>query len=244
LPEDIVKILLQVFQTSSVDDFNSTFLLMEKQRKQQAVLRRTGSPPDLSPSDIFKIAESEYRDMQTLNTWTGVHTKGDSAFHAGNRPPPNGGSHFTPDCFNCGEAHHVKQCPKPRDEAKINQKAAEFKVMLRKKFASRKNSGGGGGDKSSADAKWAAPQSHENNRRTIDGKPMFYLRFRKRWVPDTGTKPSAHLSTKKKKKAVEEAAPPPAAATSGSDPDRVLMANRFKQMQATFTAFSNDMLNS
>jgi hypothetical protein len=235
LPEDIVKILLQVFQTSSVADFNATFLLLEKQRKQHAVLRRTGSPPDLLPSDIFKIAESEYRDMQTLNTWTGVHTKGESAFHAG-RPPPGGGGHFTPDCFNCGESHHVKQCPKPRDETKINQKAAEFKVMLRKKFAARK----GGGDKHDKENKWAAPQSHENNKRTIDGKPMFYLRFRKRWVPDKGPKPGANLASKKKK-VVEEVDPPEKVK---SDSDKVLMANRFKQMQATFTAFSNDMLNS
>ena len=69
---------------------------------------------------------------------------------------------------------------------------------------------------------------------------MFYLRFRKRWVPDKGPKLGVNLASKKKK-VVEEVDPPEKVE---SESDKVLMANRFKQMQATFTAFSNDMLNS
>jgi hypothetical protein len=84
LPEDIIKILLHVFQTASVDNFNATFHLLAKQRKQHAVLHRTGAPPDFLPAGMFTLAESEYyRDMQTLNTWSARcshYTKGSSAY--------------------------------------------------------------------------------------------------------------------------------------------------------------------
>jgi hypothetical protein len=63
IPEDFPKILLQVMQTSSVDSFNETFHLIEKQRKHRTVLRRTGRhDPDISVNDIFLFAEAEYRD--------------------------------------------------------------------------------------------------------------------------------------------------------------------------------------
>ena len=244
LPEEMVKILLQVFQTTSVDDFNATFSLIEKQRKQQAVLRRTGTGPDLLCADIFKIAESEYRDMLTLNTWTGAHTTGDSVFHAGAKP--GGTGLFEPTCFNCNGLHHIKQCTKPRDKARIDKKAGEFRAMLKAKFARNGNAGGSAKNTNEGD-KWAAPLPHENNRRSIDGKPMFYLRSKKRWVPDrdtVGAKPAANVATKtkKKKKKAEEA--PAEEADDDAEPDRVHMANRFKQLQATFTALSNDMLKS
>jgi hypothetical protein len=184
LPEDIIKILLQVFQTSSVADFNSTFLLLEKQHKQHAVLRRTGAPPDLLPSDIFTLAESEYRDMQTQNKWSGVHTKGKSAFHTGHP----GAGQVQQLCFNCGGAHHVKQCTLPRDEGKINKEAAKFMAEVHKKQSERNNHGGGGRDK---DSKWPPATSKEQNKRVIDGKPMFWMHFRKRWVPDK----NHHLKT-------------------------------------------------
>jgi hypothetical protein len=61
-----------------VDNFNATFHLLEKQRKQHTVLRRTGAPPDFLP---FMLAEYEYHDMQTLHKWSGNHTKGSSAFN-------------------------------------------------------------------------------------------------------------------------------------------------------------------
>jgi hypothetical protein len=48
LPEDII--LLQVLQTSSVDDFNATFHLLERHGKQHAVLG-TGVPPDFLLAD-------------------------------------------------------------------------------------------------------------------------------------------------------------------------------------------------
>jgi ferredoxin-fold anticodon binding domain-containing protein len=89
LPEDIVKTLLTVFQTSSVDSFNETFHLLQKTRKHAAVLSQTGSLPSLTTDKIFKLAESDYRDMLQDSLWTGVTTTtGASTFAAGDGQPP------------------------------------------------------------------------------------------------------------------------------------------------------------
>jgi hypothetical protein len=125
LPEDIIKILLQVFQTSLVDNFNATFHLLEKQQKL-AVLCMTGAPPDFLPLDIFMLAESEYPDMQTLNKWSGIHKKGASAFNASHSS--DGTRHMTQLCFKCRGNHLVKQCSKSHDENWINKSAANFKA--------------------------------------------------------------------------------------------------------------------
>ena len=45
MPDDMVKTLLNVMQTSSVDAFNAQFNHIQKQRKQNAVLRQTGQGP-------------------------------------------------------------------------------------------------------------------------------------------------------------------------------------------------------
>jgi hypothetical protein len=46
MPDDIVKTLLNVMQTSSVDAFNAQFNHIQRQRKQNAVLRQTGQGTD------------------------------------------------------------------------------------------------------------------------------------------------------------------------------------------------------
>jgi hypothetical protein len=201
LPEDIIKILLQVFLTSSVDDFNATFYLLEKQRKQHAVLHRTGAPPDFLPADIFMLAKSKYRDMQTLNKWSGIHTKGSSAFHAGQE----GSGQMQQHCFNCRGNHHVKQCFQPHDEAWINLKADKFKPMICKKFGDRKGGNGGGHGGGGVNKhygknnKWAPPLPKERNKHVIDGKSMFWLRYHKCWISDKDKtqEKQVHLTSKK-----------------------------------------------
>jgi hypothetical protein len=60
MPEDIVRTLLNVMHTSSLDSFNQQFSHLQKQRKQNSVLRRTGGSASLRWEDIFVLAESEY----------------------------------------------------------------------------------------------------------------------------------------------------------------------------------------
>jgi hypothetical protein len=130
LPDDIIKILLIVFQTTSVDDFNATFNLLEKQRKQSAVLRQTGASTGITAADIFTLAESEYRDMLLDNKWTGVHNTGEAAFHSGMEK-----GRFQPECCTCGGSHHAKECTKPRDEKRIAESMTKFCQKIKKQRA-------------------------------------------------------------------------------------------------------------
>jgi hypothetical protein len=94
LPDDIVKIFLQVFQTTSSEEFNLTFNLLKKQCKHSAVLRQTGPSIGITTTNIFTMAESKYRNMLQDNKWSRVTTTGDVAFHAG-----MGKDHFKPKCL-------------------------------------------------------------------------------------------------------------------------------------------------
>ena len=76
MPDDMVRTLINVMQTSSVEPFNSQFNNIQKQRKQNAVLKKTGIGEDWNVDDIFTLAQSEYRDMLNDNTWNGIHTEG------------------------------------------------------------------------------------------------------------------------------------------------------------------------
>jgi hypothetical protein len=144
-------------------------------------------------------------DMQILNKWSGIHTKGESSFHAGH--PPGGSRHTQQicfNCFNCGGNNHIEECTKPCDKNRINQKAAEFRAMIiQKKQEDRK--GNGGGMYHDRNNKWAPALPHKNSKQVIDGKPMFYLKFRKCWVPDKAQAgKQVDFARKKKKKKVEQ----------------------------------------
>jgi hypothetical protein len=123
IPEDLVKTLLGVMQTSSVDSFNETFHLIEKERKHHAILRKTGFHATLTADNIFSIAEAKYRDLGENSQWTGVHTTGQAAaFNAAHRSTRT----WTPTCFNCGGPHSNKECPKPADPKRIAAAVKKF----------------------------------------------------------------------------------------------------------------------
>jgi hypothetical protein len=122
---------------------------------------------------------------------------------------------------------------------------ANFKALIHKKHADRKSGhagqGGQGGGHQHHDYKWAPAQKHENNKHMIDGKPMCWLHFCKHWIPDNKAGKQAHVTAKKNDNEKETE---PVSEDTNTTNDRVLMANKFKQLQATFTVFSNNMLNN
>jgi hypothetical protein len=125
LPEDIVKILLTVFQTSSVDSFNETFHLLQKTRKHAAVLRKTGSSPDLTLEGIFKLAESDYRDLCQDSLWSGATTT--AKFRAG-RAARNGKT------GKAWERPHKYRLPEAgeNDRRVIDGKPHQFNAQVKK----------------------------------------------------------------------------------------------------------------
>ena len=184
-PEDLVRNLLKSFQTTSVTAFNEVFHHMEKQRFLDQALG--GDKAMLTPAGIFNVASAQYRLLWEEGEWTGVRTKGESIFN--NQIKGARGV-----CWNCGGAdHQLPDCKKPRDQTQIDRMKEAYKKQ-------KKDTKGGkeqaeATPKSKQDkqgpSKWRAPKPEENNRRTIDGKAMFWSGKQRRWIPDKGTKPAA-----------------------------------------------------
>ena len=104
LPQDIVSILISVFQTSSVDAFNATFCSVETTRCVALATQGTGiAMPTITADQVLSLAGSTYRLIIEEGAWTGSSTPGESVF------PAKTGS-VTPKkkiCWNCGSNKHL-----------------------------------------------------------------------------------------------------------------------------------------
>jgi hypothetical protein len=69
IPEDMVRTTLNIMQTSSVETFNAQFNIIQKQRTQNAMLKKNGGQDDWNVNDIFTLAQGEYLNMLNDNTW-------------------------------------------------------------------------------------------------------------------------------------------------------------------------------
>jgi Zinc knuckle len=173
LPEEFPKWVLLVFQTSSVEGFNTAFSHLKREIEVVTPLRMRTSIPVYPPiEDMIRMAEKLYLDMTAANEWSGVTTKANqTAFVAsGNNTPRK----LT--CWNCGTpGHSLKECTKPSNPSMVEKYKKEYNESKKKNKKSK--------DKVSV-GKWAAPSKAENNRRIIDGQPKFWLERTKRWVKD------------------------------------------------------------
>ena len=185
VPEDLIRILLKVFQTSSVGTFNEIFKHLEQQRYLTQALYLDSKKDQLTAIGIFRVAGNQYRLMWEEGTWTGVRTKG------GNDAVFNNAANGRGCCWNCGSTEHrIGDCKVPKDRARIE---ANKNAMLK----GQPQVGGNGktvkrddgkGKNKPSEGKYKPPAAEENNRRVIDGKPMFWRELKKRWVPDRDAK--------------------------------------------------------
>ena len=100
VPEDIMENLIDVFQTTSISDFNNIFKVLKINMKLDA----SAEKPD--PEEIMKVAKMNYQEMKEGWLWTGVNNQG-STFMARNDRT----------CWNCSEEGHISfGCPKTQDK--------------------------------------------------------------------------------------------------------------------------------
>jgi hypothetical protein len=185
LPTDLADHLLDVFQTSLVDDFNSLFKHFCLQSKIATFRLKSGGSSGPTIDEILQFAENQYHLMKSTGKWTGVDAKSNETFFlAALQAAASNGTKFTV-CFNCGGAHSFKSCPKPTNKSRIkaNQKL----------FKERKKSGSGSSspksndpnkNTGSKDGKFAPPTETEKknqSRRVIDGKLHYYHYKSKHW---------------------------------------------------------------
>jgi hypothetical protein len=185
LPTDLADHLLDVFQTSSVDDFNSLFKHFRLQSKIASFRLKSGGSSGSTIDKILQFAKNQYHLMKSAGKWTRVDAKSNETFFiAALQAAASSGTKFTI-CFNCGGAHSFKSCPKPTHKSRIQANQKLFKE--RKKAGSgspssktnEQNKKNGG-----KDGKFAPPTETEKKNQShqvIDGKLYYYHCKSKCW---------------------------------------------------------------
>ena len=182
-PEDLVRNLLKSFQTTSVTSFNEVFRhMLEKQRFLDQALGR--GKDKLTATGIFNVAAAQYRLLWEEGEWTGVRTQGEAIFT--NRTTSARGV-----CWNCGGSDHQLL----RDQTKIDKMKEIYKKSKRNNKEDDNKGSTTPSKSTNGTSKWRAPTAEEKNRRTIDGKAMFWNGMQRKWVPDHGARTTKAAAT-------------------------------------------------
>jgi hypothetical protein len=198
LPTDLTKILLEIFQSSTVDEFNKIFSTLSTIRTVARHAAASNNDTDeLTTEMILETAESEYTNFVSTLKWTGVTSPGKSSFTSAHQIR----------CWNCDEVGHgLNECTKPKHKDKIEQRRKAFNDARAKERASHQGSKGGrdsrggrrGGVPVAETGKFAKPSRSEHYKRTIDGCLWKYDGRRKMWFKSgpqsAGQRPQAQAA--------------------------------------------------
>ena len=149
VPDDFPKTILQIFQTTSIPEFNEAFA--EEERSAQRKADKSGGMPvwpDIS--EITSLATNTYQRLKNTGHW--VKPKPASSFKLALKEKQekdrlylqfkedNGKTKYhkkkvrlPPKCWNCGGKHSLHECTEPQDEARIKKNKREFYEMLNEK---------------------------------------------------------------------------------------------------------------
>lgn len=162
IPDDFIKILLKMFQTTSVPDFNAIFAGLERDLMVYEGLEDPQLPDTLTVGRILLLAKNTYDTMIGTGDWSNVKTQGT---HSG----------FNVTCWNCDQpGHTVSKCKEPKHKDHIEQKRAEFRKSRSGQGRGRgsgrrgRGSGRGRGPQVPKTGKWAAPSHGEHQRHQIE----------------------------------------------------------------------------
>ena len=211
VPDDLVKTLLTVFQTSSVGEFNEFFRHMSISVRINQVKQGLKALPTIS--ELLHAAESNYRELSVAAKWTGVSTKGgETAFVAGQQPQQQ--QRTPPICWNCDSSgHSSRDCTKPKDADKIAKNREAFQKKKQARIGPDRSDGHdvtptGQFSPPNVDEQRGPGGQRTSGRRTIDGIPHFYKRADKRWYPVNQTAPSNPPNPQQPPQAVQAPAVP------------------------------------
>ena len=244
LPSTIELILLNIYQTTSVPEFNALFKNASNQKtyaslgtdavpshgvfkpERQKLLADLCEEINVRADRAYTRLRSSWNVPASRKDGGAALKAGSSDAKAGEMPEYRVYTHkalLSSLCWNCGSKDHLlNKCPLPRNTPKIEANRKQFKLAKEQKGSSSPSGS------SNRPSKWAPPRTEERNRRNIDGKPMIYDPTTKRWNRDTSASGMAAA-----------AAPAPALASSGSSSDvEAALANITRQFGTTITALS------
>jgi len=183
-PERYVDDILKTLQTTSVPAFNNQFDNLTRQRTSElaasAVARlepssitlalATGTRPITNTLNtveyLLRMAQTFYDTFVQEGTWT-HYVKSTSTPRV---------LHADSVCFNCGEKHHLSNCPSPLDSARIERNRKAYSNSKKSSSSSKNISGSSTSKSNSSDQskkkkrvpkKWSRPEPDENGRRII-----------------------------------------------------------------------------
>lgn len=195
VPKYFAKQLCTIFQTCTVTEFSHMF---QHCATTAEILNAEDPGVDHwpKPEALLSLAEVKYLELKQTDKWTGITMKGNqSVFVAG------GGLNEKKKplkCFNCdGEGHLADRCPRPKNEALMEKRRAEY-------AKNNPKNGKKGGKKGGKPKPFAPPKPDEKNHREIFGKPYHWNAKDKRWYEER----------KKVAKLAAAATNPPAAQTT------------------------------
>lgn len=145
LPRETTLDVLEGFCLCSVPQFADTFKWLLQAARAEGMLDNDKDGDPLRSSNTLRSvltitgkAVEEYHALCTASVW-----------HPGRGQRANLAQQGVPTCWNCGEtAHTVKDCPKPKDRAKIE--------AGKKKWQEARASSRGSGGKSGERKKWGS----------------------------------------------------------------------------------------
>ena len=242
LPEQYVRKLLLVFQTTSVSPFNEEFKRLEQDLDRIETIREidpnrllamkalgtTLMENDLqSAKYIFSYALITYRKSQQNGQWDN-HVRsppGVSSFSASTGP-------FKMICFNCGEIGHKvgeDECKLPIDQRRIDAN--------KQKFRKSKNA-----SLNATNSKWKPPIPSEGGKRIIGGNPFTWSNPWNKWVqdkaPPTGLAAAIPATTTP---VAPKTVPPVIDATEEQPSDDITTASTVAQLQIQMAALQRKL---
>ena len=156
VPSDFGGRVLTVLSSSSNSEFNRAFQRLKEDARAEA--DRTGSQtqwPDVT--EVCMQATNMYRRMKNSEMgWLSKHKQKTSAFTAGSQSQQR----VQRRCWNCGGTDHLlPECPKPKDQEKIERNKKTFQDAVSKARQSQSRGGARG-----------RPERHRKI--GADGRPM------------------------------------------------------------------------
>lgn len=133
VPLEFTKTVFQIFQTSTVSQFNDIFYTWEQEILIKADLKGV-KPVWPSLSEVIRLAKNSYSRLKSAGLWDDPKksAKGYTAQLTPNRPQSSTPRKLL--CWNCGSDNHLlNDCTVKRNQDKIDEARRKFRAMRRPK---------------------------------------------------------------------------------------------------------------